>query len=107
MRAPHVREGQRNLAAESIYEFGSRVGFWCLYWPFTSCGVPLTVFASAMVLERCPDLGVAIAATDWDICAHGLRRVEHYNPDLITERHHIARAYDIIIKLIGRATEGW
>jgi len=107
VRAPRVPEGKRDFAAESMYEYGSRVGFWRLHRLFTSRGVPLTVFASALALERCPNIAAAIAQTDWDICAHGLRWIEHYNLDPATERHHIARAYDSIKKTTGRAPEGW
>ena len=34
---------------ESIYEYGSRVGFWRLYELFTQRGVPLTVFGVTQV----------------------------------------------------------
>lgn len=107
VRAPRVPVGQRDLAAESMYEYGSRVGFWRLHRLFTTRGLPLTVFASALALERCPDIAAAIAQSDWDICAHGLRWIEHYHLDPATEREHIAKAYDSIKKSTGRAPEGW
>jgi len=107
VRASRVPQGSRDLAAESMYEYGSRVGFWRLHRLFQSRGLPLTIFASAQALERTPDIAAAIAATDWDICAHGWRWIEHYNLDPVTEAEHIARSYDSISRTIGRAPRGW
>ena len=73
VRAPRVPAGQRDLASESMYEYGSRVGFWRLHRLFTARGLPMTVFASARALELCPDIADAIAQANWDICAHGMR----------------------------------
>lgn len=107
VRASRVPLGDRDLAAESMYEYGSRVGFWRLHRLFTGRGVPLTVFASALALERCPDIAQAIAATDWDVCAHGYRWVEHYLIDPTTEADQIARAHTSLAKTLGRAPRGW
>lgn len=107
VRAPRVPDGQRDLAAESMYEYGSRVGFWRLYRLFRDRNLPLTVFASALALERNPDIAQAIAATDWDVCAHGWRWEEHYLLDSNTERLRIERAYDLIRQTLGRAPQGW
>lgn len=107
VRATRVAPGDRDLAAESMYEYGQRVGFWRLHELFTSRGVPLTVFASALALERAPQVAEAVAAADWDICAHGWRWVEHYKLDPETEREHIARAHDSISRTLGRPPRGW
>jgi allantoinase len=107
VRASRVPRGQRDLAAESMYEYGSRVGFWRIYDLFRSRGVPLTIFASAQALERTPAIAQAIAATDWDICAHGLRWIEHYRLDPETEADHIARAHAAIVAQLGRAPRGF
>jgi allantoinase len=103
-RVPH---GLRDLGAESMFEYGSRVGFWRLFRLFRHRGLPLTVFAAAVALERNPVAAAAIAATDWDVVCHGWRWIEHYLLDEATERHHIARAHESITRLIGRAPEGW
>ncbi|SMY06099.1 polysaccharide deacetylase family protein [Flavimaricola marinus] len=107
VRASRVPLGSRDLAAESMYEYGSRVGFWRLHRLFTERGVPLTVFASAQALERSPDIAAAIAATDWDICAHGMRWIEHYLIDRETEERHIAQAHESLTRSVGRAPRGW
>jgi len=104
---PRVPVGDRDLASESMYEYGSRVGFWRLHRMFTERGLPLTIFASALALEHNPEVASAIAATDWDVACHGLRWIEHYRLDEQTERQHIAQAYDSVLRTIGRAPEGW
>ena len=99
--------GLRDLGAESMFEYGSRVGFWRLHRLFRDRGVPLTVFAAALALERNPAAALAIAETDWDVVCHGWRWIEPYLLDEATERDHIARAHASITRLIGRAPEGW
>ena len=102
-----VPQGLRDLAAESMFEYGSRVGFWRLYRLFRERNVPLTVFAAALALERNPGAAQALAATDWDVACHGWRWVEQYLLDEPTERDHIAKAYESITRLMGRPPEGW
>ena len=91
---PRVPRGQRDLGAESMFEYGSRVGFWRLYRLFRDRGLPLTVFASALALERNPAAAQAVSETDWDVVCHGRRWIEHYLLDEATEREEIARAFD-------------
>ena len=47
-------EGARHMSMESIYEYGSRSGVWRLLDLFRDRGVPLTLFAVAMAMERHP-----------------------------------------------------
>ena len=107
VRATRVPRGDRDLASESMYEYGSRVGFWRIFELFRSRGLPLTIFASALALERTPRIAAAIRETDWDICAHGWRWVEHYRLDPATEAEHIARAHADITSILGRAPRGF
>ena len=104
---PRVPRGDRDLASESMYEYGSRVGFWRLHRIFAERGLPLTVFAAALALERNSEVAGAVAASDWDIACHGWRWIEHYLLDEATERRHIADAYDSVLRSVGRPPEGW
>ena len=99
--------GVRDLAAESLFEYGSRVGVWRLFRLCESRGVPATVFATALALERNPAVAAAIARNGWDVAAHGWRWIAHTDLDEATERAHIARAYASIERLTGRPPEGW
>ncbi|AXC48430.1 chitin deacetylase [Paracoccus suum] len=105
--APRVPVGQRDLAAESMFEYGSRVGFWRIHRLFAERGLPLTIFASALALERNPEAAAALRETDWDAVCHGWRWVEHYLLDEATEREHIARGHAVLTKLLGRPPEGF
>lgn len=105
--SPRVPRGDRDLGAESMFEYGSRVGFWRLYRLFRDRGCPLTVFASALALERNPEAARAVAQTNWDVVCHGRRWIEHYLLDEATEREEIARAFDSVRETTGRAPEGW
>ena len=104
---PRVPTGDRDLGAESMFEYGSRVGFWRLFRLFRDRGLPLTVFGCGVALERNADAASAIAETDWDVVCHGRRWVEHYRLDEATEREEIAQGYDAIQRLMGRPPEGW
>lgn len=51
--------GVRHMNMESIYNYGSRVGFWRLHRIFTSRNIPVTVYAVGMALERNPEAAKA------------------------------------------------
>ncbi len=104
---PRVPRGERDLGAESMFEYGSRVGFWRLFRLFQERRLPLTVFASSLALERNPAAARAIAESDCDVVCHGRRWIEHYLLDEEAERDEIASAFDSIHRLIGRPPEGW
>ena len=107
INAPRVPRGGRDLAAESMYEYGARVGVWRVLRLFKARGLPLTIFAAAQALERNPKVAAAIASSDWDLVAHGYRWIEHYLLDEATEREHIALAHASITRSIGRPPAGW
>ena len=54
---PFALEGQRDLAVESMYEYGTRAGIWRLLRVFDNAGIPVTLFAAAVALERNPEVG--------------------------------------------------
>jgi peptidoglycan/xylan/chitin deacetylase (PgdA/CDA1 family) len=102
-----VPMGQRDLASESMYEYGVRVGFWRLRKLFVERNLPLTVFACAVALERSPDAAAAIAAAGWDICCHGWRWVEMFSLSEEQLKQHIEQAVASLQKSVGKAPAGW
>jgi peptidoglycan/xylan/chitin deacetylase (PgdA/CDA1 family) len=46
--------GQRNMNMESLYEYGSRAGFWRLWRMFTERNMPVTVYGVALAMQRNP-----------------------------------------------------
>ncbi len=97
----------RDLNAESIYEFDSRVGFWRLLRLFAEFRLPVTVFACALALERNPAAAAAIVAAGHDICCHGWRWEKHWLLTEDQERAHIARAVESLQRTTGSRPLGW
>jgi peptidoglycan/xylan/chitin deacetylase (PgdA/CDA1 family) len=74
-------EGERNMNMESIYEYGSRAGFWRLHRMFTANKTPVTVFGVAMALERNPDAVKGMQDAGWEIASHGYRWIDYQHVD--------------------------
>ncbi len=99
--------GERNMNMESIYEYGSRAGFWRLHRLFTERDLPVTVFGVAMALERNPDAVAAMQSADWEIASHGYRWIDYQKIDETTEREHLRKALQIHERVTGAAPSGW
>lgn len=97
----------RDLAAEGMFEYGSRVGFWRLVRLFEERSLPMTVFGCALALERNPLAAAKIRAADYDVCCHGWRWIKHYELNEEQEREHIRRAIASLEKTIGARPLGW
>jgi allantoinase len=97
----------RNLNVESLFEYGSRVGFWEIMRVLGERRVDATVYAVGMALERNPEAAAAIAATEMEVACHGQRWIDYqYVPEAV-ERAHIRRNIEVITRLIGRRPVGW
>ncbi len=97
----------RAMAMESLYEYGSRAGFWRLHRLFTERGVPLTVFGVAAAMAANPAAVEAMLAADWEIASHGYRWIDYqYVPEDV-EREHIAKAIALHTELTGARPLGW
>ncbi len=97
----------RDLAAEGMFEYGSRAGFWRLMRLFTERNIKPTIFGCALALERHPQAAQAIAAAGLDICCHGWRWETHFTLSEAEERERIARAVASLKQTVGAAPEGW
>jgi putative urate catabolism protein len=93
--------GKRHANMESIYEYGSRAGFWRLWRMFTSRRVPVTVYGVATAMARNPDAVAAMTEADWEIASHGLRWVEMKDKPEDEERRDIAEAVRIHTEVAG------
>ncbi len=102
-----VPRGDRDLAAESMFEYGSRVGFWRLLRLFEERDLPMTVYACALALERNAAAAAAIQAAGYDICCHGWRWVEHFKLSEEEEREHIRLAVESLQRTVGARPLGW
>ena len=81
--------GQRHMNMESIYEYGSRAGFWRLWRIFGAHNMPVTVYAVASALPRNPDAVAAMKEAGWEIASHGLKWIEYkdFHPRSRTRPH--------------------
>ena len=99
--------GQRDLAFESLYEYGSRVGIWRLLDLFGSRSIPVTLFGCAWAFERNPAVAAAVRDAGHDVCCHGWRWIEPFRLSEAEERDHIARAVQSIERTTGQRPLGW
>ena len=97
----------RDLATESVYEYGSRAGNWRLMRLFDEYGIKVTYFAAAVALEKNIEVGEWIRESGHEPCSHGWRWEEQWLLDKDTERQHIALAVESIDKTCGSRPRGW
>jgi putative urate catabolism protein len=103
--APTV--GRRNLNTESMFEYGSRAGFWRVHRIFTGHELPLTVYAVGQALERNPEAARAMVEAGWEVASHGWRWIEYGEMPEEEERSHIRRAIEAIERSCGERPVGW
>lgn len=99
--------GTRNINMESIYEYGSRAGFWRLHRVFTTRKIPVTVYGVAMALERNPVAIKAMLEAEWEIATHGYRWIDYQFMPEETERAHMKAAIEIHTRVTGSRPLGW
>jgi allantoinase len=99
--------GVRNMQVESIYEYGSRAGFWRLMRMFAERSIKISVFAVGMALERHPDAAAAIVAADHEVVSHGWRWIDYQFVSEAVEREHIRLAVESLTRATGRRPLGW
>jgi putative urate catabolism protein len=99
--------GNRDLIVESIYEYGSRAGFWRLMRMFEERALRVTIFGAALALERNPEAARAIAAAGHEVCSHGWRWIGFSAMPLAEERAQMERAVASITATVGERPLGW
>ena len=102
-----VPNGTRDFVAESLFEYGSRVGFWRIADLMAERGIPLTVNVCTQALARNPAIAEAIKYSSVDLCCHGDRFIRHFLQGKDDERQIIARAVAGIEQATGRRPLGW
>jgi allantoinase len=102
-----ISVGGRDLGAESMFQYGSRVGFWRLYRLFRQVELPCTIYAAAAALPRTPQICAAIREAGWDVVGHGHKWVTHAEMTLEQEREVLTRATRTIEECCGQTPLGW
>ena len=97
----------RHINMESIYEYGSRRGFWRLHNLFKEKKIPVTIFGVAMALKRNPEICKAIKEADYEVASHGWRWIDYQNIKKSVEKKHMQLAIKTIKKIFGQRPLGW
>jgi len=97
----------RHMSMESMYEYGTRAGFWRLHRLFLKHSVPVTVYGVAMALARNPEAVAAMQAANWEIASHGYRWIDHQFMKKSEERQQIKQAIEIHTQVTGSRPMGW
>ncbi|KZK81942.1 Polysaccharide deacetylase [Pseudovibrio sp. W64] len=98
---------QRHMNMESMYEYGSRAGFWRLWRLFRKHGHPVTCYGVATALERNPEVVQAMKEADWEIASHGLKWIEYKDFSADEERWHLQQAIKSHKETTGERPYGW
>ena len=97
----------RHINMESLYEYGSRRGFWRLHKLFQEKKIPVTIFGVGMALEKNPDVCKAIKEADYEIASHGWRWIDYQNISKSVEKKHMQLAIKTTKKIFGKRPLGW
>ncbi|OJU38070.1 MAG: hypothetical protein BGN99_05395 [Alphaproteobacteria bacterium 65-37] len=100
-------EGRRDLAMESMYEYGARAGFWRLMDIFDQFQVKSTFYACAVALERNRTAARVIREKGHDVVCHGYRWEDVSLLTREQEREHIRLAVESIAETTGERPTGW
>ena len=99
-------KGVRHVNMESIYEYGSRAGFWRMIGPLRKASA-VDRFWCPHALERNPAVAAAIRDAGYDVCCHGWRWIEPFRLSEAEERDQITRAVASITATTGSRPLGW
>ena len=99
--------GERDLANESFFEYGSRVGVWRILNILDEYDVKATFYCCAMALERNPEVGREIVRRGHEVFGHGYRWEEYFKMGREEEREAIRKAVESIARTTGQRPLGW
>ncbi|MDB4082339.1 allantoinase PuuE [Candidatus Pelagibacter sp.] len=97
----------RHINMESLYEYGSRAGFWRLHKLFKEKKIPITVFGVGMALEKNPEVCKAIIEADYEVASHGWRWIDYQDIKKTEEKKHMKLAIQTHTKIFGKRPDGW
>jgi putative urate catabolism protein len=97
----------RHISMESIYEYGSRAGFWRLHKLFKEKNIPVTIFGVGLALEQNPEVCEAIKNGNYEVAAHGYRWIDYQDVKKSVEKKNMQQAIKTIKKIFGSRPLGW
>ncbi len=102
-----VPPGERDLANESFFQYGSRAGVWRILRELDRFSVPATFYCCALALERNPRVGPEIVRRGHEVFGHGYRWEDSHRMTREQERESIARTVESLRRTTGRRPLGW
>lgn len=97
----------KHMSMDSMYEYGSRAGFWRIHNEFKKRNLPMTIFGVGMALIRNPYIVNAIQEANYDVVSHGQRWVHYQDMPIELERQYMDQAMSVLETLFGTAPIGW
>ena len=97
----------RHMSMESLYEYGSRSGFWRLHKLFQEKKIPITIFGVGMALEKNPEICKAIKDAKYEVASHGWRWIDYQNIKKSEEKKHMQLAIKTHKNIFGERPLGW
>jgi len=97
----------RHISMESLYEYGSRAGFWRLHKLFQEKEIPITIFGVGMALEKNPEICKAIKDAGYEVASHGWRWIDYQNIKKSEEKKHMQLAIKTHKNIFGERPNGW
>ena len=97
----------RHMNMESLYEYGSRAGFWRLHKLFQEKKIPITIFGVGMALEKNPEICKAIIESNYEVASHGWKWIDYQNIKKSEEKKHMQLAIKAHTKIFGKRPNGW
>jgi len=97
----------RHVNMESLYEYGSRAGFWRLHKLFQEKKIPITVFGVGMALEKNPEICKAIKNAGYEVASHGWKWIDYQNIKKSEEKKHMKLAIQVHKQIFGERPNGW
>jgi allantoinase len=97
----------RHINMESLYEYGSRAGFWRLHKLFQEKKIPITIFGVGMALEKNTEICKAIINANYEVASHGWRWIDYQGIKKSEEKKHMKLAIKAHTKIFGNRPYGW
>lgn len=99
--------GTRDLATESVYEYGARVGCARLIRLLGEREISATAFVAARAVEHNHWLAEVLKSPSIEICGHGYRWAEAWGWSRDREAAEIRRAVQVLGEIFGAPPVGW
>jgi len=100
-------KGVRFLVMESMFEYGSRAGFWRIMRLFDRYDIETSVMITGFALQFNQPAAEYLAHSHHEICGHGWRYINYGAIPVDEEKKHIQLCVETLKKMTGKQPVGW